>query len=173
MNDDAHRTVAADPQQRSSADIMTADVYEDAIAEVVRLILELTSTNQALDYPNGARVRVELENALQEAQHTFEAIPDGRFRARAMGRLDAMRIAADRQLKIAPSCINGRPSASPREVEEWTAQRLGYGSSPRSTPRRPRSDTRPDSPGAMKRVMSNEAPMPVAAVDRALEKVHR
>ena len=176
MNDDVPRPSGA-PQERSSADIVTGDVYENAIAEVVRLILELTSTNETLDYPNGARIRAELENALQEAQHTFEAMPDGPARVAALHRLDGLRIAAERQVKRAPP---GEPNASPREVDEWKTRRLGYVSSPPRPLRRPHSDTRPETPGAMPtetkdtgREMSQSAPVPVLVADSGPEKEHR
>jgi len=177
MNGDAPRTPGTGPLDLNAADFMTGDVYEDAITEVVRLILELTSANQSLDYASGARIRVELENALREAQHTFEAIPEGSARARALHRLDGLRIAAERQLRIAPP---GEPSASPREIAEWTAERLGHSSSQPRPPRRPRSDTRPDTPGAMRvevrdtdRAMLHEAPVPTRPVEPALEKERR
>lgn len=166
-----------DPPRTPGRDFVTDDVCEDAITEVVRFILELTSTNQALDYAGGARIRVELENSLRRARHTFEAMADGSTRARALHRLDGLRIAAERQLRIAPP---GAPSASPREVEEWKAQRLGHGSSPPRPLRRPRSDTRPETPGAMPiearhtdQVVSHEAALPVMPAGPLPEKEHR
>jgi hypothetical protein len=176
MNDDAPRMSGA-PQECSSTDIMTGEVYENAIAEVVRLILELTSTNEALDYANGARIRVELENALREAQHRFEAMQDGPARVGALRRLDGLRIAAERQLNRAPP---GQPSASPREIEEWNARRLGHGSSPPRPLRLTHSDTRPETSGSMPaeardtdREMSHAAPAPVVLADSGPEKEHR
>lgn len=177
MNDDAPRAPGAGTLELNSADFMTGNVYEDAITEVVRLILELTSTNEALDYANSARIRAELENALQEAQHTFEAMPDGPARVRALSRLDGLRIAAERQLKMAPP---GEPSGSLCEVDEWKARRLGHGASPPRPLRRPHSDTRPGTPGAMPaeargtdRDMSRAAPVPVVLADSGPEKEHR
>lgn len=182
MNDDAPRTPSDGPLELNLADFTTGDVYEDAITDVVRLILELASTNQALDYAGGARIRVALENSLRGARHTFEAMPDGPTRARALHRLDGLRIAAERQLRIAPP---GEPSASPREVEERKAQRLGHGSSSPRPLRRPRSDTRPETPGAMSngardtdqvpshQVASHETALPVIPAGPLPEKEQR
>ncbi|TMQ03561.1 MAG: hypothetical protein E6J90_22345 [Deltaproteobacteria bacterium] len=177
MNDDAPRTPGAGTLELNPADFMTGNASEDAIAEVVRLILELTSSNEALDYANSARIRVEQENAVQEAQHTFEAMPGGPARVRALRRLDGLRIAAERQLKMAPT---SEPSASVREVDEWKARRQGQGAGPPRPLRRPHSDTRPETPGAMPaeardtdRDVSHAAPVVVVLADSGPEKEHR
>jgi hypothetical protein len=173
MNDDAPRAPGARTLELNPTDFMTGNVYEDAITEVVRLILELTSTNQALDDANGARVRGELENALREAQDTFEAMPDGPLRVRALRRLDELRITAERQLRIAPP---GKPSASPREVEEWKSHRLGHGSGQPHPLRMPHIDTPPETPDAgPAEAMGADREMSHAVVstDSGPEKEHR
>lgn len=157
MIDDTPRTPRIDPATLSPTVAAPADACAIAISELVRLILELTSMNTAIDYPRGARVREELEHGLREAQQTFEALPEGAARAEALRWLDRLRSTAERQLVIAPApsaaaiaaADAGDSSALLLEADEWAAERLGYGSSQRRPPRRPRSDTRPESPGAL------------------------
>jgi hypothetical protein len=153
---DAPRTPGTDPAAMSPSEAAVVDVCAAAITEVVRLILELTSTNAAIDFANGARVREELERALSEAQQTFEALPEGPARAEALHRLDGLRIVADRQLAIAPApsaaaiaaANAGDSSVWLDEADEWAAERLGRASELRSE-RRQRSDTRPERPVAL------------------------
>jgi hypothetical protein len=155
MIDDTPRTPCTDPATASPPDTVTGDPCANAITELVRLILELTSMNAAVDYAKGARIREELEHALHQARQDFEALPEGAARAEALRRLEGLRIVANRQLAIGPT-----PSASAiaaasggdwsvwlREADAWVAERRGHGSSPPR--RRPHSDTRPDSPRAL------------------------
>jgi len=156
--DDVPRTPRSDADLASPADAVPGDVHSIAIAEIVRLILELTSMNAAIDYENGARVRCDLEHGLREAQQTFDALPDGPARAEALRRLDGLRIVAERQLSIAPAPSAAAITAAKAgdssiwldEADEWAAERLGHGSSWPPPPLRPRSETRPDRPGALR-----------------------
>jgi hypothetical protein len=157
MIDDVPRTPDSDPAVAARpSEAAPVDACTTAIAELVRLILELTSTNTALDYTNGARVRKELEHGLGEAQQTFETLPDGLARIEALRRLDGLRTLADRQLSIAPApsaaaiaaAQAGDSSVWLDEADEWATGRLGHGSSRPGPLRRPRSDTRPERPGA-------------------------
>lgn len=158
MRDDAQRTLGPDPAASSASEAAPVDVCATAIAELVRLILELTSTNAAIDYTNGARVREELEHGLREALQTFEALPEGRARAELLGRLDGLRVLANRQLAIAPApsaaaieaALAGDSSLWFAEADDWAAERLRHGSSQRQHPRPPRRDTRPESPSALR-----------------------
>ena len=157
MIDDVLRASSTDRETSSLADAVPSNVCRTAIAEVVRLILELKSTNAAIDYENGARVRRELERGLREAQQTFEALPDGPTRAEALRRIDGLRTVADRRLVIAPTpsaAAIAAAEAGDRNVllggpDELAAERLGHGSSRPRPARRPHSDTRPESPGAL------------------------
>lgn len=182
MNSDVPRTPGIDPAKPGTAPTGTGNVCDDAIAEVVRLILELTSANGALDHANSARLRGELEHALREAQSTFDLLPEGPARADALHRLDGLQIVARRQLE---SALPIDPSARLTHVEGYTAAppdpsaRLPDAGPPRR-PRRPRSGTKPESPGAMgaepketDRVTPNEPFVPLAPEDFALEKKPR
>lgn len=168
MIDDVPRTARSDADLSHPAEVGPGDVCGTAITEIVRLILELTSTNAAIDYESGARVRRELENGLSEAAQTFESLPEGPARAEALRRLDGLRIVAERQLAIAPAPSTaaiaaadaGDPSAWRREAERWTADRLGHGASRPRPARRPRSDTRPETPGALGTGRASDPAMP-------------
>jgi hypothetical protein len=136
---------------------VSEDVCEAATAEIVWLILKLEFTNTAIDYANGARVREELEHSLRNAQQTAEGMPEGPARIDMLRRLDGLRALADRELAIAPTPSTaaiaavkaGDSSMWLRETDEWATERLGHGSSHRP-PRRARSDTRPESPAALR-----------------------
>ena len=188
MIDDVPRTSDTDPAAASPTDAAPADVCGTAIPELVQLILELTSANAAIDYANAAGVRKELEHGLLEAQHAFESLPEGPARAEALRRLDGLRTIADRQLAIAPvpsaaaiaAAKAGDSSAWFREADEWAATRLGHGSSRPRQPRRSRSDTRPESPGALRVELidpdhtTTQAPLaPVAPEGSAPDEKHR
>lgn len=158
MIDDVPPSAHSDADLASPADAVPGDVCSTAIAEIVRLILELTSMNAAIDYENGARVSRDLEHGLQEAQQTFDALPDGPARAEALRRLDGLRIVAERQLSLAPAPSAAAIAAAKAgdssmwldEADEWAAERLGHGSSRPRPLRHPRSDTRPDRSGALR-----------------------
>jgi hypothetical protein len=129
-----------------------------AILDVVRLTLELTSANEKLDFPKGARIRGELERALPHAQALAEALPVGRPRSAALDWLENLRTLADRQLVIAPrptaaaieAADAGDPSVFWREADAWAAVRLGSGMSRSRPRRRTRTDTSPGTPGALR-----------------------
>lgn len=158
MIDDVPRTPRSNADLAGPADAVPGDVYDTAIAEIMRLILELTSMNAAIDYENGARVRRDLEHGLREAQQTFDALPDGPARAEALRRLDGLCIVAERQLSIAPAPSAAAIAAAKAgdssiwlgEADEWAAERLGHGLSRPRPPRCPRSAARPDRPGALR-----------------------
>ena len=128
-----------------------------AILDVVRLTLELTSANEKLDFPKGARIRGELERALANAQALADALPVGRPRSAALDWLENLRTLADHQLVIAPrptaaaieAADAGDPSVFWREADAWAAVRLSGGMTRRQR-RRTRTDTRPGTPGALR-----------------------
>jgi PPM family protein phosphatase len=137
------------------------DICTTAIAELVRLILVLKSTNAAIDYAHGARVRRELERDLREAQQTFEALPEGPARTYALRRLDGLRTLANGQLAIAPNpsaaaiaaARAGDPSVWFHEADKWAMDRLGHRS------------RRPQAPGNAPGSSGNADTKPVPLAD--------
>jgi hypothetical protein len=156
-----------------------ADAFEAAIDYVVRLTLELTSAIAKLAYADGVRARGELEPALLLAQGLAQALPDASERSNAVRQIQAIGAVATRMLAIAPApsssaikaCDAGNRTAWDCEAQAWIAGRLASGpSSPGSRRRAFRSDTRPDSPRALRDVPSAEEviPTPAHALDTSL-----
>src|SRR6185503_5600143 len=139
-----------------------------AIDAIVRLTLELTSAIAAVDFPEAARARGELELALLHADVLAGFLSDGLVRAEVLQQLRELHAIANRQLEIAPAPILAVDNADDADHESlwrqaaqaWTAARLecsatpprfAHGSIFPHRRRRPSpSDTRPGTPKALR-----------------------
>lgn len=135
------------------------EMFEAAIAELAQCTGALRSAITEVAFADAARQRDALTHALSRAEALAARLPGGMARAAALHKLGALRGVAHDMLQIAPA-----PSAAAiaamaagdrtlwnREEQAWTADRLARGSAPRlPTLRRERSDTRPDSPWALR-----------------------